>query len=169
MRRLFLGFAPTQAQVSPLSALLHDCQSCGQPVPIANLHMTLVFLGMVSPAQEQQLLSLVETLPLHRFRVTLNQLVYWQGPKVLCLSGKAEDSALQTLAQSADKLAASLDLHQSKHTFTPHITLSRKAQGVPQHIAQPVITLTPDTLLLYLSHNPGDGVRYDVIQSWPLK
>ncbi|MGI2258795.1 RNA 2',3'-cyclic phosphodiesterase [Shewanella sp. GXUN23E] len=169
MRRLFLGFAPTPAQVVQLSALQRDCQSSGQPVNQANLHMTLVFLGMVSQEQEQQLRDAVAGLPRCRFSVTLDQLVYWQGAKVLCLSGTVMDPALKQLAHCAGQLAARLGLHQSEHPFTPHITLSRKAKSLPAKVVPPSISLQPDSLHLYLSHNPGDGVRYDIIQSWPLR
>ncbi|MCL1035905.1 RNA 2',3'-cyclic phosphodiesterase [Shewanella submarina] len=168
MKRLFLGFAPSEAQTQTLQQLQQNCAPWGQPVPQANLHMTLAFFGMLDLRQEAILKNAVGEMDRLQFNVTLDTLSHWPGPRILCLSGKTMDSGLQAMASTTQDLVKALGLTASEHSYTPHITLSRKARGLPPEISASPIILEPTELHLYHSHNPGSGVQYDIIQSWPL-
>lgn len=167
-KRLFLGFSPDTEQIQSLLRLQSALPGPCNPVPPTNLHMTLAFLGPLSQAQQQQLIQSLNQMDKPSFSVTLDKLCLWQKPRILCLTGAPSDPALKQMATQTQLLAAHLGLHQSEYDYQPHITLCRKAHILPQHIKVPALTLKPTQLHLYHSHNPGDGVRYRILKSWPL-
>ena len=169
MKRLFLGFAPSVQQIQILHQLQQNCVPWGKPVPQANLHMTLAFFGMVDPQQESELKAAVGKMDRLQFSVTLDTLSHWPKPRILCLNGETQDAGLQSMASSSQNLINALGLTASEHSYKPHITLSRKANGLPSGISVSPLIMEPTELHLYHSHNPGSGVQYDIIQSWPLE
>ncbi|WP_372872757.1 RNA 2',3'-cyclic phosphodiesterase [Shewanella sp.] len=171
-KRLFLGFSPDNAQTASLQRLQHklgEVTGTGVDVTPANLHMTLAFLGQADGTQEVALRKEITGLAKPRFRQQLDTLVHWPGAGVVCLWGKAEDSALIEMFAATQRIAAKLGLHQSEHTFNPHVTLFRKARQFqpPDWQPEPLI-LTPDALHLYQSQSTATGVQYHILQSWPM-
>ncbi|QYK04599.1 RNA 2',3'-cyclic phosphodiesterase [Shewanella zhangzhouensis] len=168
-QRLFLGFALSDQERESMFKLQKRLGAPGKPVAKTNLHMTLAFLGQTSHCQRQTLEAALEGVAMPGFEQRLSTLVHWRGAGVLCLWGKATDSGLTDLYQGCQSLCHTLGLHQSEHSFNPHITLFRKVKQyqVPEWQPEPVI-LRPDTLNLYLSNSTPAGVRYEVLQSWPL-
>ncbi|MBT1443789.1 RNA 2',3'-cyclic phosphodiesterase [Shewanella sp. JM162201] len=185
-KRLFLGFSLTEQQCLAMRGLQQDlkqssnslncdavdCEavsSGGLDVTLGNLHLTLAFLGQTDAATEARLCDEITHMPKPRFHQTLDSFVHWPGAGVVCLWGKAEDSALIEMFKASQAIAAKLGLHQSEHTFNPHITLKRKAKvfEMPEWTPAP-LTLTPDALHLYHSQSTAFGVQYQILQSWPL-
>ncbi|MGB5144871.1 MAG: RNA 2',3'-cyclic phosphodiesterase [Shewanella indica] len=174
-KRLFLGFSPAAAERASLLKLQQACEQAYEPsapslkkVTEANLHLTLAFLGQVTAEQLGDLLAAIPGLPLKRFRVRLEQLCFWPGPKILCLAGTAEDPALMALAKAAQQLATNLELHSSEYDYRPHITLMRRANNLPELEDVPTLNLTPSELQLYESLSTPTGVEYRILASWPL-
>lgn len=181
-KRLFLGFSLESAEITALRGLQQKLGSCagtdagtvagtgaGKDVPPGNLHMTLAFLGQTNSDQEAALRDEITGLSRPGFSQRLDTLVHWRGAGVVCLWGKAEDSALIGMFEASQAIAAKLGLHQSEHRFNPHITLKRKAKVFqkPEWTPAP-LTLTPDALHLYHSQSTAFGVQYQILQSWPL-
>ena len=174
-KRLFLGFAPTAAERASLLKLQQACKQADEPsalglkkVTEANLHLTLAFLGQVTAEQLEDLLAAIPGLPLKRFRVRLEHLCFWPGPKILCLAGIAEEPALMALAGAAQQLAAALGLHSSEYDYRPHITLMRRAGNLPKLEDVPTLDLPPSELQLYEALSTPTGVEYRILASWPL-
>ncbi|MFB9937575.1 RNA 2',3'-cyclic phosphodiesterase [Shewanella indica] len=174
-KRLFLGFSPAAAERASLLKLQQACEQAYEPsapglkkVTEANLHLTLAFLGQVTAEQLGDLLAAIPGLPLKRFRLRLEHLCFWPGPKILCLAGIAEDPALMALAKAAQQLATNLELHSSEYDYRPHITLMRRANNLPELEDVPTLNLTPSELQLYESLSTPTGVEYQILASWPL-
>lgn len=174
-KRLFLGFAPTAAEKTSLLKLQQACEQADEQsgpglkkVTAANLHLTLAFLGQVTAKQQRDLLAAIPGLPLKHFRVRLEHLCFWPGPKILCLTGTAEDPALMALAKAAQQLADDLGLHSSEYDYRPHITLMRRAGNLPKLEHIPTLDFTPSELQLYESLSTPTGVEYRILASWPL-
>ncbi|TVP14351.1 RNA 2',3'-cyclic phosphodiesterase [Shewanella sp. KCT] len=171
MKRLFLAIAPDAAQLEQLTQLQASLDGEGRLVPRDNLHMTLAFLGQCSEAQQEALSESLARLAHQRrlpvFEVTLNTLDHWVKPKIICLKGAARDPGLISLFNQCQRLAQQLGLHTSEHSFTPHITLMRKAKMLPA-LKAPSLTLSGHALHLYHSQSSEQGVQYKVLASWPL-
>ena len=171
MKRLFLAIAPNAAQLAQLTRLQASLDKQGRLVPRDNLHMTLAFLGQCSDDQQEALCDTLDRLAHQRhlpaFEVTLNTLEHWLKPKIICLKGVARDPRLISLFDLCQGLAQQLGLHTSEHSFTPHITLMRKARVLPE-LKAPSLTLSGNALHLYHSQSSDQGVQYKVLASWPL-
>ncbi len=171
-QRIFIGTAPENWQSTQIAAIQQQLQSKlpanARAVKLSNLHMTLAFLGISSSEQRTELCNQLDKLHKPRFEVTLDQLTLWRKPQVLCISGSNQNHALNRLYQDCQTLAETLSLHTNEHEFRPHITLFRKAKLCPEYEILP-ITLAPKQIHLYHSVSTEQGVRYDILKSWPLE
>ncbi|WP_299011811.1 RNA 2',3'-cyclic phosphodiesterase [uncultured Shewanella sp.] len=172
-KRVFLGFSLTEQQTRVISLLQSQLPNNVRLVPKANLHMTLAFLGQISSHQLSQLNEQIELINKRTFKVTLNELAYWQKPNILCLKGVANDANLLQLANDTQWIAKKLNLHQSEYNYTPHITLCRKAkptmEALINSISLSALTLNPTQLHLFESYSGEHGVKYPILESWKLK
>ena len=167
-KRVFLGFSLNAAQTTAIQAIQQQLPATLRLVPSANLHMTLAFLGAATPEQIHALIGQLERLNKPKFSVTLDKVVHWQKPKILCLNGDATDDNLCQLSHAAQQIAAKLGLHCSEYSYNPHITLSRKAKASVDGIEYQALTLTPTQLQLFESYSGANGVEYPTLHSWNL-
>ena len=99
-KRVFLGFSLNEQQTQSISLIQSPLPNNVRLVPKANLHMTLAFLGNTCSHQLTQLNEQVSLIKKQTFKVTLNELSYWQKPKIFCLKGMANDANLIQLANN---------------------------------------------------------------------
>ncbi len=169
----------------------------GRRVNKQNFHMTLAFLGAVSDEVQAHLELALDSFNHSNqsqwpaFEVTLDTLTLWRKPQVLCLSGKLDDLNLQLTVDRCWHAAKEAGLFCGKtntsktndeFTFTPHITLFRKAKQIPEdHLPQTGLlqarliahslipmTLSPQQMHLYESLSTSTGVEYRILRSWTL-
>jgi RNA 2',3'-cyclic 3'-phosphodiesterase len=168
-KRLFLGIALGKQQRQQLSDLQGYFNSELRLVPAPNLHMTLIFLGLVPEHIQQQLEEQITLMNKPKFNLTLDKLAHWKKPKILCITGKVEDPALSKLAKNCYTLAEKFNLQTTKHPFTPHITLARKAKHLPTFVDIKPLLLTPPAIHLFHSQSTINGVKYQILRSWDLE
>lgn len=168
-KRLFIGIALDKQQTQQLSKLQASFDSAVKQVPAINLHMTLVFLGLVDDKTQQQLEELISLMDKPKFYLTLDKLEHWEKPKILCLTGESCDPSLLKLAKNCSALLSELELGKSEHAFTPHITLARKAKHLPISVAIKPLLLTPKAIHLFHSQSTIEGVKYQILRSWDLE
>jgi len=172
-KRLFLGIALNKHQTQQLTELQGNFDSDVRLVPAENFHMTLVFLGLIDADTEQQLGQQISLMKKPKFNLTLDSLVHWAKPRILCLTGQSDDPALSLLAKNCSALLSQHELVEDKHPFTPHITLARKAKHLPENMPSSVsvkpLLLTPTTIHLFHSQSTVDGVKYQILRSWDLE
>ncbi len=168
-KKLFLGIALDKQQRRHLYKLQSSFKTDVRLVPTTNLHMTLAFFGPLSSTEQQWLEKNITAMNRAKFTVILDTLVYWKKPRILCITGAAEDPALQSLAQQSKLLANTFNEHANEHTFRAHITLARKAKSLPdsQELFTPLI-IHADTVQLFESKSTDTGVEYRILHSWPL-
>ncbi|WP_025820496.1 RNA 2',3'-cyclic phosphodiesterase [Shewanella marina] len=168
MRRLFLGFQVNPKQLPTLLELQQQLSHQSmQPVPAANLHLTLAFLGQTSDEQLTALLNHIPHWHKPSFTLELAEVVHWPKPKILALATEQVPTPLQALYQQGQTLAQQLGLHQNEHQFRPHITLFRKAKSLTSDDTF-TLSLAPKQLHLFESLSTDNGVQYPILQSWDL-
>jgi len=167
-RRLFLAIAPDSEQVTPLASLQQQLSAIGRPVRLANLHMTMFFIGHCSHEISNAIITAIDNLSLPRFKVSLTTLELWQKPKIICLAGIADDPKLAHMIINLRQIAANVGLPPDPHLYRPHITLIRKAKTLPLLTPLQGLTLQPQQLHLYHSVSIPMEVQYHIIISWPL-
>jgi 2'-5' RNA ligase len=175
--RLFCALwpAPEEQQALMGATAAAVARSPGRPIPVANLHVTLAFLGNVEAVLLPQLRAVLQSVavaaaggPLH---LQFESLEHWMRPQILCATASAAGDA----ANHAFALAASLRRSTLASGFTPdlkpfhaHVTVARKVQAAPQ--AQPIarVTWNLGTFALVASSTSASGSVYSVLESYPL-
>lgn len=149
-------------------------QCAARPVPPANFHVTLAFLGQLpEPAIERLCLSVddwLESEAVPGSSLSLEHTGYWHKPGVYWLGPQHWPDSLTRLASKLKTLGTGVGGKRDHNTFTPHITLFRGCDNAPSapH-ALPAIALDYDHFTLFESRQGKRGVSYHPVAQWPLR
>lgn len=141
-----------------------------RPVPVANFHVTSVFLGQVDEHQLDHLCSQIDSLEFDSFTLQFDYLGYWSKPKILWLGSSQTSESATLLANTLSGFAkhCRLPIHEKK--YTPHITIVRKApEHSPAPLFDPSFECKFTALHLFESVSGKQGVRYPIRKSWPFR
>lgn len=179
--RLFVAVALTDevraGLVTHLMEATGDRSLPGKPVPPANWHLTLRFLGTTDQvAYERVLAAMSEADPDGPFSVGFGGLGAFPRPvraTVLWLAVEEGAERLGDLAAVAEAAAQEAGFAPEERPFHPHLTLSRIR---PHQDLRPLIDRVPrfplvlpvDRLVIYRSHLGRGGARYEELESVPL-
>ena len=168
MKRLFFGLQPTDETRQLCTNLLHGIANSGnQPIPSANLHVTLVFLGLLDTAIENALLAEAATVVGKKFVLHFDQLSYWQKPSVLCLTASETVPELSALVQQLTFLACKHAVLLDGRPYQAHVTVARKAKQAVELTFAPIVWQA-DAFCLFESCSTENGVEYRVLKRWAL-
>lgn len=168
--RLFFGLdlpANTKLQIDDWCKKVYPTLSSA--VPAANFHLTLAFLGECRPTQLETVTALADGISQSLFQIHFNDVGYWPKPGILWLGTLSPPAKLVALADRCRAIAKAEHLQVSKKAYLPHVTLARRQQlSMPAPLLLPDITASFDHFSLFESIAGKTGVRYAVLQSWPL-
>ncbi|MEL2240335.1 RNA 2',3'-cyclic phosphodiesterase [Leclercia adecarboxylata] len=170
-KRLFFAIempAPIQRQIVRWRAD-HFAPEAGRPVAAANLHLTLAFLGDVSPEKQRALAAMAGRIRQPGFTLTLDDAGQWLRSRVVWLGTRQPPRGLLQLANMLRAQAARSGCYQSPQPFHPHITLLRDAShavAIPPPGFQ--WTFPVKEFVLYESRFAGGRTRYTPLQRWTL-
>jgi len=140
-RRLFFALWPDDRQREQLRDVLSPLirQVEGRPVPRANWHVTLVFLGNIPELRVAELTRravMVETRP---FRLRFDRLVFWPRPRIACLQAFTVPPPLERLVADLAGIGAHFGVELEHTTYRPHVTAVRAARPFePVTLARPL-------------------------------
>lgn len=166
MPRLFFAIWPDAAARECLAALAQDVAQAarGKPVPAANLHLTLAFLGEIDAARVPALAEIAARIEARAFRLRLDRVGSFPKARV-AWAGCAKPPV--DLVQLQATLAAALigqGFALEERPFAPHLTLARKAMvALPPARIEPV-EWDVDGLALLASR----AGRYETVAGWRL-
>lgn len=159
MLRLFFALPCPNGIAAQIDAWQQDQHFAVQPVPTANLHVTLAFLGQVPESRLQQLRQVPPRLALAdlAFDLHLDRLDCWPEGLLHLAPGQPPQALL--------KLASALQqqLQLDERPYRPHLTLARDSQPADMR-TPPSFAWHVDQLHLYQSA----GGQYLSLQHWPL-
>lgn len=159
--RLFYAVWPDPATRRQLSQLQQQVQ--GRPTHQDDFHLTLAFLGERPPELLPVLKDILLALPaldstfvLDRFGYFQHNKIAWAGmtqppPELFQL----QTGLMQTLAQRGIAM-------KDEPTYTPHVTLARKA-AAPQTSDFSPITWRTHTIALAQSGSGAHGAKYEIL------
>lgn len=139
----------------------------GRPVPTANFHLTLLFLGAVDKAQIADICTAASEVkvPGKPLTVVLDRLEVWRKSGALVLAPEDPPSELMRLAYALEQSMLPFGSDQEQKEFRPHLTLARDYRlPVPEAGNQPEFVLRADRFGLYQSSKG----QYRLIADWPL-
>ncbi|MFZ2449855.1 MAG: RNA 2',3'-cyclic phosphodiesterase [Methylovulum miyakonense] len=168
MKRLFFGLEPIDETRERCTSIIQAiANGANQPVPAANLHVTLVFLGLLDAAKESALLEDAATVACAKTAIIFDQLSYWQKPGILCLAASDTVPELLSLAGQLTALAKRRGVTLDGRPYQAHVTLARKAKH-PVGLAFGPVIWPADTFCLFESCSVENGVEYRVLKRWPM-
>lgn len=101
--------------------------AAGKPVPPANFHMTLVFLGSVAAEALPLVKNIAASIHAEAFRMELDRFGHWKEPQVLWCGATRVQPAAATLAAKLRERLVNAGFKPDEKPFVPHVTLARKA------------------------------------------
>lgn len=143
----------------------------------AQCHLTLKFLGDVTPNQqrtlEQTLTELWQAQPAFSlFFEGFDAFPHWQQPQVLFWGMADPQARLQQIVQHLEEALQPLGFAKEKRHFTPHITLGR-IKHVTQALNKPEVpNMAPVTLTsldLVSSALTQQGSCYTILRRYPMQ
>lgn len=167
-QRLFFALWPEPRQRHELQRcfpLLAD--SPGRPVVPENLHLTLAFPGNVDAETRSCLERAADDIHVPPFAISLDRFGYWKHPKVIWYGPSETPAELIRLAEELEAAMRGCGLTPDPRPYRPHVTLLRKAQGMPEAKA-PQMVWRAEGFALVFSQGSAEGVRYSVLRQWRL-
>ncbi|KAB7619734.1 RNA 2',3'-cyclic phosphodiesterase [Alkalilimnicola sp. S0819] len=161
--RLFFALWPEPALRRELARIQHERVGSGRAVPVANLHLTVLFLGLADPAQAMRVADGLRVPP---FEVCLRREGYWRNG----IHWLAPESTPPELSRLHDGLREGLAAQGhafERRDYRPHVTLARRARPAPGRALPPLRWPVTDHALVESRPRP-QGPEYRVLRRWPL-
>jgi 2'-5' RNA ligase len=155
----------------PAIRQISDSDAGVRPVPAANFHLTLVFLGSVPRSRLQAVEDAAWSCErsAQRVQLVLDGIEYWRRPQVLCATASETPAAA---ARLVDSLGAALTAGgfapDLKLPYRAHVTLARKVRRAARVPPIAPRTWTFDSFALVESRTRPEGSDYTVVASYPL-
>ena len=182
--RTFIGVFPPPDLIATLSRIQSSLKVDSSPVRWENsekLHVTLKFLGDLSPEEGQKLREamLAGGFTFPRFTVLINRLGCFPlvgAPRTIWIGSTAgENSELAKCSMHLETLCASIGLKKEKRDFHPHITLGRVKgklsalliKSIENTNFEPIEFLCTELLVMKSDLSPT-GSAYSQLYSIPL-
>lgn len=174
--RLFFALWPAAGEQQALAhaSAAGVAGSGGRPVPAADLHVTLAFLGNVAGARLAQLHGLAQGLagqsgsaPL---QLQFQTLEHWPLPQILCATaGTVAVSPAEGLATRIRQATLAAGFAPDLKPFHAHVTVARKVARAPAALPPLTrVTWNCHAFALVASTTGATGPAYSVLESYPL-
>jgi 2'-5' RNA ligase len=172
-RRVFFALWPDDEATAHLSALAHHLATGGgvRLMRPASLHLTLAFVGSVTPTQVGQLEEIAAGVRADAFDLSLDRLGFWPQRGILWAGCRQLSAPLRQLARLlvAELRAAGFAIdHRSGSAMVPHVTLARRARcaSLPR-LATPIRWRAGEFALVETHRHPS-AASYKTLASFPL-
>jgi 2'-5' RNA ligase len=167
-RRLFFALWPDESTRTALVQATRKAvrRSGGRPVPQANYHVTLAFLGN-QPVERYDAIvaaaaTLTPALTLGPIQLELDRFGYWPRPRVFWLGPARCPEALAGLADALWTAMTPLGLARETRPYRPHVTLARKVAALPEVESPTPLIWQASEFALIESVTDERGARYTV-------
>lgn len=169
-RRLFFALWPDETTRRTIAKLARGLpRRRGRPIPEANLHITLAFIGAVDENVHTCLQSRAAAIEGHAFVLSLTQVGYFPRSRILWLGADACPEALSSLVRRLNEALEFCGIRPDLRLYRPHVTLMRDAEPAPAKREVVPIDWRIDQFCLMESHTRPEGARYEILQSFALR
>ena len=134
----------------------------------SNLHLTMHFVGNTSFAEMKCLDRQARGLDAEPFELTVDCSGYFKKPKVLWIGCQAAPQALFDLQRNLGEQISQCAYTPETRPYSPHMTVARKIIGAPGSIPFGPVLWRVDRFVLVESISGPGGVRYEVVENYPL-
>lgn len=169
LRRLFFALWPDDATRDALRRATRAAvrRSGGKPVPPANFHITLAFLGNVPDERVDAIAAAARDVAFVPAHITLDRFGCFPAPRVFWIGASETPPALRDLAAGIWGGMEALGLTRDTKPFHIHLTLARKVREAPEVDPPPLVSWTVPEFVLAESETDPAGARYHVLARFP--
>ena len=166
-RRVFFALWPDPTTRTRLARATKDAvrRSGGRPIAKDRFHVTVAFLGNLTPAG-LEIASAVPPIPVGGFALVLDTIGAFAASRTLWLGARSAPPALLELERRLWEALAAKGFIREERIYRPHVTLARRARAVEEEI-EPIEWPVAE-LALVESLPDGRNVHYEPLRSWPL-
>jgi RNA 2',3'-cyclic 3'-phosphodiesterase len=168
--RHFFALWPEESVREGLMAAARRTDRRGSVQHPADLHMTLVFLGLISDGQLRGIEAVADAIRGKAFTLQIDGLGYWSRPRILWAGPRQTPEPLSQLVFDLQNGLKACGFEPEKRPYQPHVTLYRKAMHAQAMVIEPAIEWPVSEFVLATSGGGAPGEpRYRVLQRWPLE
>lgn len=170
--RLFFALWPGGAQRRALTRVQreltpHRGPHRGRETHALDIHLTLIFLGRISPQQRTCAEQVAERVRGHPFEVTLERIGYFPRSRVCWCGTDVCPQPLERLVGALNGALEACGFVPERRPYRPHVTLMRKAAPFESRaLACPIRWPVVDFVLAYGQDGPAP--RYRILRRWSL-
>jgi len=166
-RRVFFALWPDGETRARLARATKDAvrRSGGRPIGKDRFHVTVAFLGDLTPAG-LEIASSVPPIAVGEFALVLDTIGAFAGARTLWLGARSVPSPLLELERRLWDALTAKGFIREERIYRPHVTLARRARPVDAEI-DPVEWPVAE-LALVESLPAGRNVHYEPLRTWPL-
>lgn len=170
-----------RAALGTVAAELHATGASLRLTAVAQLHVTLKFLGELNPGQVDAMVAALRATAVPPMQLRLAGLGRFPprgAARVLWAGLDGDVAAVAALAAGLEDAAARWGIAREERPFTAHVTLARvKSPARSRILAARLEELSPDVVgepfappavTLYRSELGGQGARYTVLERVPV-
>lgn len=132
-RRVFFALWPDEQATAHLGALAHNLAAgSGRVMRPASLHLTLAFVGSVTPTQAAEIEEIAADLRADPFELSLDRLGFWPQRGILWAGCRQTPAPLRRLSEglaTALRGAGFTIDPRSSSSQVPHVTLARRVRS----------------------------------------
>jgi 2'-5' RNA ligase len=168
--RMFFGLpvdAALAARLAPLACTTAEAAG-GRPVPPANLHATLAFIGTVPRAQVARLETIGDAMNGSALELTLDRVGSFRGARVAWIGASQVPATLTRLQSTLAEALRDAGYRTDERPYHPHVTLARHCRHAFAITAVAPLPWRVDTMTLYESMTLPAGPRYVARATWTL-
>ncbi len=133
-----------------------------------NLHMTLLFLGEMERARLPQLIEAAGKVSVPSFGLVLDRLSFWRHNRIGYAASQEKVPALDQLVVALQQELMAAGFQFDRREFKTHVTLLRNVRQILESQVVAPMTWPVDAFVLVESVATDRGVRYQILQQWPL-
>jgi 2'-5' RNA ligase len=170
--RIFFALWPddeVRLRIAENLKLLNLDSSKSRLVSGPNLHMTLHFVGNRSFGEMNCLDRQAKLVRAESFELILDYSGYFKKPQVLWFGGHTIPRALHDLQNNLGQHLQICGYTPESRPYSPHLTVARKIFEAPGSISLEPICWQVNRYVLVNSISIPEGVRYEVVESYPLE
>ena len=165
-KRLFFALNPGATVREAAAAVQRDCGAEGRPVPPANFHVTLAFLGMQEAEVLPRILAVAGGLDFPPCEIVLDRLGRFRRAGVLWLGASEVPQPLAEFQRALVGALLDAGIGHDPKPWQPHLTLYRKLRTPPPTMRNVAIRWRLEGFSLVESVSVNRGVVYHDIAAW---
>ncbi|KON79659.1 RNA 2',3'-cyclic phosphodiesterase [Azoarcus sp. PA01] len=166
--RVFFALWPdarVAKRLDELGAEAH-AECAGRRTRCETLHLTLAFIGDVSPQRLAELIAVGNDVEATSFTLRLDLLGGWRHNRIVWAGAQSCPAPLTGLVERLNGALEAAGFAVERRPFAPHVTLLRKAHAQVSTRCVDPIDWPVDSFVLVESVQSSAGAHYRTLREW---